>query len=516
MSKSGEKTEDTVDSHVFNYEDDFAYEDFGDESIPEPFLFPPELNSHLKTKIHRVISQDLTLENSSLRQTLQGTEGKLLEKKNSHEDRPKTPANDSSKDEEMKALQERLNQANSKYYKCQNACLTLRQELHKAQKLLCSEVGENVTITGLLNHPGGWKGRAEQIQHLQQKISDLQHKLSDSEKSSRGSSISLELRSSYRTKSVERDRKTQVEHLGKELRQAETALEGNRRKLEAARARIKVLENELSDSKRTIIILNDRKAHDDQLIQALNGQLRAVEDRYKERNGDSKKRMEKITQECSNLKNELHSARLLTEQLRKKLSERETEIYTLRSGAVSSISTNSRDLPDDFCEPSPLDSDRGYQDPNEYVVLGVAAEAERERLMDVVAALNRRLDKERADTDHVSELLRRERTKVVRLENRLQKIEAEAMTRPRVNSGYRARTSKSLTPFKNELNDDQFKFKLELLEEENLAVKARLATLQQEKIEDLSTYKQLLENTKKIFHESLRGKISTAHSTLTV
>ncbi|XP_015127269.1 coiled-coil domain-containing protein 13-like [Diachasma alloeum] len=466
--------------------------------------------------MNRVISQDLTSENGSLRRTLQETEEKLLEEKKISKDKAKTPVNDSSKNEEVRILQEKLNQANSKYYKCQNSCLTLRQELNKAQKLLCSEVGDNVTITSLLSHPGGWKGRAEHIQQLQQKISELQHKLNDSEKSSRGSSISLERRSSYRTKSIERDRKTQVEHLGKELRQAETALEGNRRKLEAARARVKVLENELSDSKRNIIILNDRKIHDDQLIQALNGQLRAVEDRYKERDGDSKNRIGKLTQECSNLKNELHSSRLLIEQLRKKLSERETEINTLRSGAVSAIDLNPRDSPENYRDASSLGSGRDHQDPNEYVVLGLAAEAERERLMDVVAALNRRLDKERADTDHVSELLRRERTKVVKLENRLQKIEAETVARPRVNSGYRSRSSKSLTSSKNELSDDQFRYKLELLEEENLALKARLATLQQEKTEDLSTYRQLLENTKRIFRESVRGKISTAHSTLTV
>lgn len=61
-----------------------------------------------------------------------------------------------------------------------------------------------------------------------------------------------------------------MEHLGRELRQAETALECNKKKLEAARARIKVLENEAADAKRNLIILSDRTIHDDQLIEALN------------------------------------------------------------------------------------------------------------------------------------------------------------------------------------------------------------------------------------------------------
>lgn len=47
-------------------------------------------------------------------------------------------------------------------------------------------------------------------------------------------------------------------------------------------------------------------------------------------------------------------------------------------------------------------------------------------------------------------------------------------------------------------------YRLELLEEECLALKARLSTLQQEKHEDLETYRRMLDKTKQTFDEATR------------
>lgn len=55
---------------------------------------------------------------------------------------------------------------------------------------------------------------------------------------------------------------------------------------------------------------------------------------------------------------------------------------------------------------SPLHSPRSYtRDANEYIAIAVAAEAERERLLELVAVLNRRLDKERNYIEQLSESL---------------------------------------------------------------------------------------------------------------
>lgn len=47
------------------------------------------------------------------------------------------------------------------------------------------------------------------------------------------------------------------------------------------------------------------------------------------------------------------------------------------------------------CQVSPPVSPRNLGEPNEYVTLALAAEAERVRLLELVTLLNRRLDKER-------------------------------------------------------------------------------------------------------------------------
>lgn len=69
---------------------------------------------------------------------------------------------------------------------------------------------------------------------------------------------------------AEKERRQQMENMAKELRRAEVALETSKRKLDASKARIKVLEQELSTVKGNIEMLNKKRSHDDRLIDALN------------------------------------------------------------------------------------------------------------------------------------------------------------------------------------------------------------------------------------------------------
>lgn len=51
MSKTSVKPKDEDERRVFEYDDDFSYKDFEEESTPKNLVFPLELNSHLRTKI---------------------------------------------------------------------------------------------------------------------------------------------------------------------------------------------------------------------------------------------------------------------------------------------------------------------------------------------------------------------------------------------------------------------------------------------------------------------------------
>ena len=93
------------------------------------------------------------------------------------------------------------------------------------------------------------------------------------------------------------------------------------------------------------------------------------------------------------------------ELLRKKLDERNTELESLRNGQTArNKSERVWQTPIEIkgLETYLGETPRDMQDVNEYVTLSVAAEAERQRLLELVTLLNRRVDKERTDTDHIS------------------------------------------------------------------------------------------------------------------
>ncbi|KAJ7403677.1 coiled-coil domain containing 13 [Willisornis vidua] len=78
---------------------------------------------------------------------------------------------------EVKALQEKLNTANFKVMEYRNQLQSSKQELKMTQKLLASEIGEDVNIQSLLANSGSWRGRAQQILVLQNKVRELEIKL---------------------------------------------------------------------------------------------------------------------------------------------------------------------------------------------------------------------------------------------------------------------------------------------------------------------------------------------------
>ncbi|XP_043489333.1 coiled-coil domain-containing protein 13-like [Polistes fuscatus] len=435
-------------------------------------------------------------------------------------------------EDKMKILTDKLQQVKTKLYESKNAYTSLKQDFNKAQKLLCREVGDNVTVTGLSSQLGGWRGRAEQIRILQQKIVELQNKLSEYDGTLKGSFVSSERKNLANLRNAEKERRQQIENSAKELRQAEVALETYKRKLEASKARIKVLENELNGTKANVAVLNEKRSHDDHLIETLNNRLKSVENKYQEREIDIKNKEDKIERECINVKNDLQAAQIQIDRLTRKLDEREIEIDKLRNGLMIpedqklqrtiNSHTEDRNVVNNYRR-SPPSTIKNLNEPNEYVTIAIAAEAERERLLELVIVLNRRLDKERNDANSLAESLRNERYKLAKLESKLRKLENERAGISKVDSGfYKIKNFRSTSGSKtNEefANTEQIRFKLELLEEECLALKARLNTVQQDKASDLETYKRMLDQARKTFQEACKNKPTitpASRSTVTV
>ncbi|OXU21186.1 hypothetical protein TSAR_000545 [Trichomalopsis sarcophagae] len=423
------------------------------------------------------------------------------------------------KDEQIKTLNERLQQITNKLYESKNAYTFLKQDFNKAQKLLCSEVGENVTVATLSSQPGGWRGRAEQIHQLQQKVSELQLKLSENDATRKKS---LERRSLSSIRIFDKERKQQIENLTKELKETEAMVESTKKKLEAARARTAVLENDLNTSKRTIALLNEKTTHDNQLIELLHEQLKTAETKFQNREVDIKKQNEKIEREIVLLKGELEASHIYIQNFKRQIDEKEKELQTLRSRYESHKDQSGlQPLRVGGFRENPLHSPRSYtRDANEYIAIAVAAEAERERLMELVAVLNRRLDKERNDFEQLSDSFRKERSRATKLETKLQKIELERAGLSKVNTGYYRQRACKPIPTTNYTAEDieELRLTYELLQEECLTLKTRLETMQKDKASDLAAFKNMLEQTRKIFKDAYRGKMSTAglHSTVTI
>ncbi|XP_071861175.1 uncharacterized protein [Bombus fervidus] len=412
-------------------------------------------------------------------------------------------------EDRIKHLYEKLQQTQIKLYESKNICASLKQEINKLHKLLYSEIGVNVNLNNLLNQ-SGWRGRAEQIHLLQQKITELQSRLSEYEGTQK---TSIERKNLANLRNVEKERRRQIEDSAKQLRQTEVIVEGYKRKLEASKARIKVLEHELNVAKGNIAILNEKRSHDNHLIETLNNRLKTIEMKHEEREIDMKNRAEKFEREYTNLKNDLQSAQLQIDRLRRRLEEREIEIDKLRNGTVPNIRdiksrniAQSEDLLNNLNNSGPSHSARSTCEPNEYVTLAFAAEAERERLLELITILNRRLDKERNYADTLSNTLRNEKDKSAKLELKIRRLETERIGIVKIDTGYKTKLPKLSKASDKEMNAEQMRLKMELLQEECLALKARLDTVQQDKAEDLATYKQMHEQVRQIFHEACRSK----------
>lgn len=124
-----------------------------------------------------------------------------------------------------------------------NQNLQLRQELKVAQRALSNEIGENVTIQSLVAQGSNFRGRAQQIIHLQQKVTELTEKLQGH------SSVSEESTRSKHLLAIEKEKRAIQERTTLKLKESQVQLDDTKRKLDAQRARTKILEAEAGDMK---------------------------------------------------------------------------------------------------------------------------------------------------------------------------------------------------------------------------------------------------------------------------
>nr|CAD7572029.1 unnamed protein product [Timema californicum] len=421
---------------------------------------------------------------------------------------------------QVKLLTDKLQMTNQRLCDSRNQCQALKQDLRMVQKALCSEAGENVSIHSLTSN---WRGRAQQIAALQQKLLELQEKLN--EQTEKHVVATADNRACVAMKVLEKERRVVQERTARELRERSVQLEDTKRRLDAGRARNKILEDELAGHKRRLTTLLDKGKHDDQLISMLTGQLSALEKRCSDKEDEARRANSRWEEDRQHLLQDITREKSKLEKTETILTEKDVKIDQLEEKLrqtlliLSSNDKLQRSSSQDILFSSSWSLSKlsehhqthsmSTQEPcnEDYQLLFLSGEAERARLLELVGVLNRRLNQQRDDAETVQvpytlqqkECLRKERQKGAKLETKLARVELERTGGSKVNSYRNKRASES------DIVSGEIAYKMELLREEILALKTRLQCVQQEKDEDLKVYVNLLS-------EARRSLLETNHN----
>ncbi|XP_072710953.1 coiled-coil domain-containing protein 13 isoform X4 [Ciconia boyciana] len=462
---------------------------------------------------------------------------------------------------EVKALQEKLTTANFKVMEYRNQLQSAKQELKMTQKLLANEVGEDVNIQSLLTNSGSWRGRAQQILVLQSKVRELENQLGQNKTRTSLSEINEELltltdprklsaqeKNLLKIRSLEKEKKETLEKLTGEHDALQKSHEEVKKKLDASKARNKVLCSEVKTLKAQIITLLEKGRHDDELIDALLSQQKQMQEILKHLSQQDEKNKESQQMLGQHLNSEVQKQNCLIEQLRQMVAEREAKVKELeeeigqltlqKKSAHQGDGSGAADTP-----PSEHSEDPGFtllkplaSGSNQVGRIGSARTVSKMGHMLVESAatkpslLSNNITPGRVEegSDKVLEAekrLQEERRRCVILEQQLEKLHMDpgrntsAQKPPlRSKTGQSASHSRltlnvsdrkelsaaqlSKLPLESQIEELSTRLVIQL--DENEALKAALETTVRKKEEDFKLYQDTMDQVKDIFLQAIR------------
>ncbi|KAM9025778.1 coiled-coil domain-containing protein 13 isoform 5-T6 [Ara ararauna] len=446
---------------------------------------------------------------------------------------------------EVKALQDKLTAANFKVMEYRNQLQSAKQELKMTQKLLANEVGEDVNIQSLLTNSGSWRGRAQQILVLQSKVRELENQLGQSKSRKSLSKVDEELlvltdprklsaqeKNLLKIRSLEKEKKETLETQQKQMQEILKHLSHQDEENKESKHMLgQNLNSEVQKQNCLIEQLGQVVAEREAMVKELEEEIGQLTLQLKSAyEGDSSGAAEPPPSESS----EDSGSTLLkpmasgSSQVGRTGSARTVSKmgHTLvESAATKPFHLSNNVTPGRLAGTNSLDLKVLQTQITEHKALCQAAEVERDRLLELVTVLQKRVEESSNKILAAEKSVQEERRRCVILEQQLEKLQMDAgsdtseqKSPMRSKTGQTASHSRltldvsdskefsaaQLSKLPIELQVEELSRRLVMQLNENKSLKAALETALRKKEEDFKLYQDTMGQVKNIFLQAIQ------------